>query len=146
VKLTLTPTTDLIRYRGQTVRRWTGTSDDGAAVEAYVAAVRVERGTPLEAAADAELVPSVPPVLVPDLDPHEAMHAIRAALLELSRRHEATCPGGGAPCWRDRASTIAWLAHALALGRHDGGAGLLVHLARWDRECSLAECRHGEAP
>lgn len=73
-----------------------------------------------------------------------AMEAVRDQILAVVRDHENTCHGGNI-CWGNRASIVAFVAHAV------GARGDVWDYAKqvreeMDRDCPGCPAEHGEAP
>lgn len=47
---------------------------------------------------------------------NDSLEAVRARILEVASDHEIDVHGGN-PCWPNRASMIAWVAHSLGIHR-----------------------------
>jgi hypothetical protein len=71
-----------------------------------------------------------------------ARDQIIAAIL----KHEGEAHGGG-PCWGNRASAVAYIAHALGMGvcGAEGWQYTGTLLAWYDRHCVQSDCTHPQA-
>jgi hypothetical protein len=136
VKITIESTLRLTDVNGIPARIWKGVTEQGHAVDVLVSRIGASGAAQAEfnAAVDrGEITLQAPTV----------EEALRDALFARQAHHERTCPGGGKPCWKDRAEIIAWLAHALGLGKHPGGMiEVLAALETYDRNCKSADCSH----
>ena len=72
----------------------------------------------------------------------QQMGKIRDQLIESMFAHERIVHGGK-PCWGNRASAVAYLAHCLGLGsRPQHLEVMLEQLQEYERECINPQCTH----
>ena len=76
-------------------------------------------------------------------DPCEILlKALREMLTVRQLYHEIHCPGGGEPCWDERTNIIAYLAHALGIGKENKLGDVRRKLEEYDRTCKCPTWGH----